>query len=101
MKQERKPRKSSAAPAMQILQQTLLIRSRSLRPSDTVSCPHSPARSAPPDFHPSKHLQELFQRYMDESESDESEDETSPIDYEALECDDDQMYQNLKKVGVC
>ena len=95
-----------STPAIQILQQTLLLRSQSLRPSDNpnpggqqhrLSMSTSPPKSAPADFQPSKQLQDLFQRYIEDSDSTSDEDFSS-IDYEALLCDDTDMYHNVKKV---
>jgi hypothetical protein len=101
-----------SAPALQILQQTLALRSPSphgLLPTPLEPHPPSPPKLAtgtPPSpaatehnaFMPSRKLQDLFQRYMEET-SDSSTAATSSIDYDALLFDgDEELLQNLKIV---
>jgi len=78
------PALNRSAHALQLLQRTLSLR------------PISPG-GGPNEFKPSKRLEELYERYMMESDSSSSND-SSPIDYEALVFSDDELYHTLQKV---
>lgn len=78
------PALNRSAHALHLLQRTL-----SLRPVSPGICQD--------EFKPSKQLEELYERYMMESDSGSSDD-TSPIDYEALLFSDGELYHTLQKV---
>jgi hypothetical protein len=83
----RQPALDRSAHALLLLQQTL-----SLRPvSPAVPC------GTGQEFIPSRRLQDLYERYMLESDS-SSSDDTSTVDYEALVFGDGELYHNLQKV---
>ena len=89
MQQRRQQRNACA---LQILHHTLHLHSATLLP-----IPAAAATAEGPQFMPSKRLQELFEQYMLESDSDS--DMTSSVDYDALVFGEDaNLFQSLQHV---